>query len=113
LVGYVDFFERIGYVNLDYACDLDMRRSLPVYVLIVGGCVVRWKSCLHYTIAMSTTEVEYMIDVEAAKEVLWLKDLYSELCEIRSCITIHSDSQSAIYLTKDHMLTERTNHSDI
>jgi hypothetical protein len=40
---------------------------------------------------MSTTEDEYMTVVEATKEALWLKSLYSELCGIKSCITIHDN----------------------
>jgi hypothetical protein len=62
---------------------------------------------------MSTTEAEYMAIAEATKEALWLKGLYSELCCVKSCITIYYDSWSAIYLTKDQMLTERTMHIDI
>jgi hypothetical protein len=34
-----------GYVDSDYACDLD-RRSLSGYVFMVGGCAVSWKACL-------------------------------------------------------------------
>jgi hypothetical protein len=62
---------------------------------------------------MLTTEAEYIAVALATKEVLWLKGLYSELCRINSCITIHCDRHSAIYLTKDHMLTERTKHIDV
>jgi hypothetical protein len=54
-----------------------------------------------------------MTIVEVTKEALWLKGIYSELCEIKSCITIHCDSQSAIYLPKDQMITEKSNHIDI
>jgi hypothetical protein len=39
--------------------------------------------------------------------------IYSELCGIKSCIIIHCDSQSAIYLTKDQMITEKSKHIDI
>jgi hypothetical protein len=34
-------------------------------------------------------------------------------CGIESCITIHCDSQSAIYLTKDQMITEKSKHIEI
>lgn len=30
-----------------------------------------------------------------------------------SCITMHCDSQSVIYLTKDHMFHERTKYIDV
>jgi hypothetical protein len=50
---------------------------------------------------------------EACKELIWLKGLYAELSEIESCISLHCDSQSAIYLTKNQMLHEKTKHIDI
>jgi hypothetical protein len=62
---------------------------------------------------MSTTYGEYIVIAKAIKETLWLKCLYSELCDVKSCITIYCDSHSAIYMTKDQMLTERTKHIDI
>jgi hypothetical protein len=31
----------------------------------------------------------------------------------KSCITIYCDSQSAIHLTKDQMITEKSKHIDI
>ena len=34
----------INYVDLDYAADLDRRRSLTGYVFTVGSCAVSWKA---------------------------------------------------------------------
>ncbi|GJY97734.1 hypothetical protein Tco_0514644, partial [Tanacetum coccineum] len=55
----------VGYVDSDYARDLDKRRSLTGYVFTVGGCAVSWKVSLQATTALSTTEVEYMAISEA------------------------------------------------
>jgi hypothetical protein len=103
----------VGYVDSDYGGDLDRRRSLLGYVFTVGDCVVSWKAHLQDTVALSTIETEYMVIAEVTKEALWLKGIYSELYGIKSCITIHCDSQSAIYLTKDQMITEISKHIDI
>ena len=46
---------------------------------------------------------------EVIKEALWLKRIYSEQCGIKSCITIHCDSQSDIFLAKYQMLLENPN----
>jgi hypothetical protein len=54
-----------------------------------------------------------MTIAEVTKETLWLKGIYSELCGIKSCITIYCDSQSVIHLTKDQMITEKSKHIDI
>ena len=64
------------------------------------------------TVALSTTEAEYMAISEACKEAIWLRGLYYELCGISSCIIIYCDSQSAICLTKDQM-HERTKNIDV
>ncbi|KAK1631846.1 hypothetical protein QYE76_006161 [Lolium multiflorum] len=77
-----------GYVDSDFAADLDKRRFL-------------------------TAETEYMAIAEACKESILLKGLYAKLCGDDSCINLFSDSQSAIYLTKDQMFHERTKHIDI
>jgi hypothetical protein len=103
----------IGYVDSDYADDLDRRRSLTGYVFTVGSCDVSWKVVLQPVVALSTTEAEYMAIAEACKELIWLKGLYAELWGVDSCINLFSNSQSAIYLTKDQMFHARTKHIEI
>ena len=57
----VDFSGKLtGYVDSDYAGDLDRRRSLTCYVFTLCGSVIRWRSILQSTVALSTTEAEYM-----------------------------------------------------
>jgi hypothetical protein len=48
-----------------------------------------------------------MAIVEACEKLIWLKELYVEFCGVDSCINLFSDSQSAIYLTKDQMFHDR------
>ena len=38
---------------------------------------------------------------ETCMELVWLKDLYAEVCGDNSCIDLLCDSQSSIYFTKD------------
>ncbi|KAG8475448.1 hypothetical protein CXB51_032200 [Gossypium anomalum] len=103
----------IGYVDADFTGDLDRRRSLTGYVFTIGGCAISWKATLQTTVALSTTEAEYMAITEACKEAIWLKGLFSELNEDLQISTVFCDSQSAIFLTKDQMFHERTKHIDV
>ncbi|KAG8498939.1 hypothetical protein CXB51_005359 [Gossypium anomalum] len=103
----------IGYVDADFAGDLDRRRSLTGYVFTIGGCAISWKATLQTTVALSTTEAEYMAITEACKEAIWLKGLFSELNEDLQISIVFCDSQSAIFLTKDQMFHERTKHIDV
>ena len=69
----------VGYADSDYARDLDKRRSLKGYLFIIRGCAISWKATLQSTVALSTTEVEYMAVIESCKEALWLRGLFGEL----------------------------------
>ena len=62
----------VGYCDSDYAGDLDKRRSTTGYVFTIANAPVSWKSTLQSTVALSTTEAEYMAITEAAKEAIWL-----------------------------------------
>ena len=58
-----------------------------------GGAVSR-QSRLQKTVALSTTEAEYMAVVEAGKEVLWMKDFIGELGIRQEEYRLYCDSQS-------------------
>ena len=40
---------------------------------------VSWQSRLQKTVALSTTEAEYMAAVKAGKELIWMRDILTEL----------------------------------
>lgn len=41
----------------------------------IAGCAISWKAILQNTIALSTTETEYITIIEACKEDMWLRGL--------------------------------------
>ena len=102
-----------GYVDADYAEDLDQRRFTTGYVFTVAECAISQKVELQDTIALLTTETEYMTTVETLKEGLWLKELVKTFDIIHDSVRVHCDSQSAIYLAKDHWYHKRTKHIDM
>ena len=59
-----------GYVDADYAGDLDQRRSTTGYVFTVAEYVINQKVELQNIIALSMTEAEYMTAIETLKEAL-------------------------------------------
>ncbi|KAH9751315.1 hypothetical protein KPL71_014247 [Citrus sinensis] len=60
----------LGFVDSDYAGDLDRRRSLTGFMFMYEGCFINWKATLQYVVALSTTEAEYTAAAEAVKEAL-------------------------------------------
>lgn len=59
-----------GFVDADFAGDLDKRRSLTGYVFTLFGYAVSWKAQLQPVVALSTTEAEYIAVTEGVKEYL-------------------------------------------
>ena len=103
----------VGYVDSDYAGDLDKRRSTTGYVFTMAGGPVSWRSTLQSTVALSTTEAEYMAVTEAFKEAIWLHGLINDLGISQEHITVLCDSQSAICLAKNSVHHARTKHIDV
>ena len=103
----------LGYVDSDYAGDLDRRRSTTGYIFTLVGSAVSWKSTLQSIVALSTTEAEYMAAAEAVKEAIWLKGLVAELSLVQQESILRCDSQSAIHLIKNQRFHERTKHIDV
>src|SRR5206468_3649145 len=102
-----------GYVDSDYAGDLDRRRSTTGYVFRVHGAPVSWRSMLQSTVALSTTEAEYMAMTEGVKEALWLWGLLDDVGIKQECVDVWCDSQSAIHLAKNQVHHARTKHIDV
>jgi hypothetical protein len=61
------------------AGDKYSRRSTTGYVFTVGGTIVSWISKLQKVVALSTIEAEYVVAIEASKEMIWLHRFMEEL----------------------------------
>lgn len=59
-----------GFVDSDYARYMDNRKSTTSFMFTLCGTCISWKSQLQSIVALSTTEVEYIVVTEAIKEPL-------------------------------------------
>ena len=82
----------VGYCDSDYAGDLDKRRSTTGYLFTLTKAPVSWKFTLQSTVALSTTEAEYMAAVEAVEELIWMKNFLSELGMKQERFLLHCDN---------------------
>lgn len=71
--------ELLGVVDADWAGDRDSRRSTTGFIFTSDSAAISWKSRLQSSVALSTTEAEYMALTEAVKEGVWLRRLYQRL----------------------------------
>ena len=56
----------VGYCQSDYAGDIETRRSTTEYTFLFWGGDISWNGKKQLTIALSTTEGEYMVATHAA-----------------------------------------------
>ncbi|MFN3329157.1 MAG: reverse transcriptase domain-containing protein, partial [Fervidobacterium pennivorans] len=106
--------ELVGYTDADWANNEENRRSITGYVFILAGGPISWGSRKQQTVAISTTEAEYMSICAATQEALYLRYVLRDLGhEQIEPTTIYTDNQGAIALAEDGATNKRTKHIDI
>lgn len=104
----------IGYTDADYARDVDTRRSTTGYAFEICNGIVTWRSQRQKTVALSTTEAEFMAICDGAKEAIWLRQLLKDIgFEQKGPLLLRVDNLSAIRLVQNPELHHRTKHIDI
>ncbi|MGQ3285875.1 reverse transcriptase domain-containing protein, partial [Bosea sp. (in: a-proteobacteria)] len=106
----------VGFCDADFAGDTDTRRSTTGYVFMLHGGAVSWSSRRQPTVAVSTTEAEYMAASAASKEALWLRTLVAELAvgsDVVQPVTIMCDNEAAITLIKHPIASAQSKHIDV
>src|SRR4051812_32076652 len=68
-----------GYTDASFQTDKDDSRSQSVYVLYLNSGAMSWKSSKQETVVDSTTEAEYIVASDAAKEAIWIKKFITKL----------------------------------
>lgn len=108
-----------GYVDSDWGQDPIDRKSYSGYVFKFAHGAVSWESKRQPTVALSTAEAEYMAMSSATQEAIFLRnflrDIFREYCKNRNhtSMLMYSDSQSALNLSKNEVVNNRTKHIDI
>ncbi|XP_036319460.1 inositol polyphosphate-5-phosphatase A [Rhagoletis pomonella] len=104
-----------GYVDADWGGDATDRKSFTGYAFFFGGSAFSWESKKQQTVALSSTEAEYVALSSAAKESIYLRKLWQELklFDKGGPIMINSDNMSAMNLVKNPVYHGHSKHIDI
>ncbi|GJX15406.1 hypothetical protein Tco_0216238 [Tanacetum coccineum] len=100
------------FCDASWQCDKDDTKSQTSYVFVFNGGVVDWKSKKQTTIAMSTTQAEYMAASEAAMEAP-----INVYCDNSAAITFANDSGimkgARHFLRRYHYVQEQVKSGEI
>ena len=104
----------VGFSDANWAGDHDDRRLTIGNVFLFSRGPVSWLSERQKTVALSTTEAEYMALSSATQELIWLRRLLADLKSPETDSTVvHEDNQGAIALVKNPVTHKRTKDIDI
>ena len=102
-----------AYSNADFAGDVSTRRSTSGVVCQYMRRPVSWLSQRQKSVALSTTEDEFMAASEGAKEIIWLSSLFSEITNLVSTPVLKMDNKSAVKLVKNPAFHKRSKHIEV
>lgn len=103
----------VGYVDADWASNSIDRKSYTGFAFKLCSSVISWESAKQKTVALSSTEAEYMAISEAAKEAIYLRNVLSELIGFTICVALFNDNQSAQKLSINPVFHKRSKHIDV
>ncbi|XP_043922131.1 secreted RxLR effector protein 161-like [Protopterus annectens] len=77
-----------GYVDSDWVGDLNTCKSTSGYFFKLGNSPISWSSKKQISVALPTTEAEYISAAYASQEAIWLWQLLEDIGEPLSQPTV-------------------------
>ena len=111
----VDIISLKAYSDANFAGDINTRRSTSGVLVLYANGAIAWSSKLQNTVALSTTEAEFVAASECTKEVMWLMRLLSELGALseNDVPKVFVDNASAVRLVKFPEFHKRSKHIEV
>ncbi|GJY03009.1 retrovirus-related pol polyprotein from transposon TNT 1-94 [Tanacetum coccineum] len=102
-----------AFADADYAGCQDTRRSTSGSAQFLGDKLVSWSSKKQKSMAISTTEAEYIALSGCCAQILWMRSQLSDYGFTFNKIPLYCDNQSAIALCCNNVQHSRSKHIDI
>lgn len=102
-----------GFVDADWAGDVNDRKSTSGYLFKIHDCLVSWYCKKQFSVSLSSTESEYIALSTAITEACLLKNLLNDFNMPNCEIEIFEDNQSVIKLVYNNENNKRLKHIDV
>ena len=103
-----------GWVDSDWAADLDSRRSHTGYILMMSGGAVSWKSRRQDCVSLSTSEAEYVAASQCGQEVVYLREILNDFGFPPTGPTrVYEDNLACVAMSENPVRRKYSRHIDI
>ncbi|MCR2848012.1 Ty1/Copia family ribonuclease HI, partial [Heyndrickxia coagulans] len=106
-------FELTCYSDADFGGNKVYRKSTSGTCQFLGHLLVSWHSKKQNSVALSTTEAEYIVVGLGCAQVLWMKQTLNDYDLMFHHVPIMCDNTSAISISKNLVQHFRTKHIEI
>ena len=107
----LDHGKRLAYLTMVAATDMDDSKSISGFANIFGGAAVSWGSRKQPTVALSSSEAEFIAATESVKDVKFLRMLLEELGFPQDKPTkVLEDNNGCIFMSKNQGQHKKAKH---
>ena len=106
----------IGFSDSTWASDTADRRSITGHTFFIANGAISWTSRKQPTVALSSTEAEYMALSDASRQACWLRNFLSQIGQyklIQLPTELVGDNHGSIFLAMQPAHDGRTKHIDV
>ena len=89
------------YTDSDWAADHTQRKSITGFFFMMAGSSISWCCHAQKTVALSSTEAEYMALSDCSHQAIWIKTLLAELGILLCTVPIYGDNQGSIFIASN------------
>ncbi len=103
-----------GLSDADFANSIDDRRSVAGILVELWNSPIAWTSKIQPSVALSTTEAEYMALCKLTQELFYFRNLCKEMnLPLKEPSTMMEDNNSCIKIAENDEFHQRTKHIDL
>ena len=103
-----------GYTDADWARSISDRKRTLGRCFCSGSTMSSWFSRKQSSVALSTTEAEYLVAYSTSCEAIWIQKVMLGLFNLELDTTlILCDNQSCIKMTENLVFHDRSKHIEI
>ena len=103
-----------AFVDSDWGGDTSHRKSISGSTIFMAGAPIMYKTKMQQTVALSSTDAEFVAASETGKMILYIRSILDELgLHIADATPLYIDNAGARQMGNANKPTRRTRHLDI